>query len=262
MGLESIIGSWTPVLEQEFKSDYLVKLGNWVSYMRQSNTIFPASEDVFKALKLCPYGQVRVIIVGQDPYPQEGVADGLAFSYKSGKKQGDKKQSLDVILEEIERDCYEGFHPTFDYQLDYLAKQGVLLLNSVLTVFKNKPGSHVGLGWEKLTSRILLSQIQERSPKCFMIWGAEAKKAINNIATKFEIEFTNHLFLYAPHPAADLYKRDQFGDTKPDYPNTFAGNKHFSQCNEFLNSKGLGAINWLPTYEPFFNKDLTEEPPF
>jgi uracil-DNA glycosylase len=261
--LSNIIGNWAPILQQEFDSEYLQKLAQWISYTRESKTIYPEKEDVFKALKLCPYGQVKVIIVGQDPY-YDGSADGLAFSYKDGKKPQQTKKSLDVIFDEIEEDCYNGFQLNRDYQLDYLAKQGVLLLNSVLTVFHGKANSHAGLGWETLTKRILESQVRETSPKVFLLWGKEAQNLFDSLSPIIdEYCYTmNHLVLRAKHPAADLYGKDQFGDCKADYPNTFRGCKHFSQANRFLLDHQVGAIDWSNPHEPYFNPKLSDQPPF
>lgn len=275
--LDKIIGaSWLPILEQEFNKPYLRNLAQWISHTRESKTIYPDSQDVFKALQLCPYGQVKVVILGQDPY-YNGQADGLCFSYKNGQKQGDKMQSLDVILKEIEQDVYNGFNVNYNYQLDYLAKQGILLLNTILTVFKNNALSHsesklniIGNGWETFTTEILISQIKEKSPKVFLIWGKEAKNTFRKAVSSkrftgyengeeyydFNIGLMNHLILEAPHPASDLYNRDQFGDIKPDYPNTFSGCKHFSQVNRFLESKSIEPINWFDISEPFYNEDL------
>lgn len=268
--LEELIGkTWVPIIGQEFEQEYLQKLANWIGHTRESKTIYPEREDVFKALQLCPYGQVKVVILGQDPY-YDGTADGLAFSYKDGVRPHGKKKSLDVILDEAERDCYDGFNVNRDYQLDYLAKQGVLLLNSVLTVFKGKADSHKGLGWERLTTRIILSQIAENSPKVFLIWGNNAKELFDQIvslrisigsSTNFPVSYLldKHLVLEAKHPAADLYGADQFGEIKVDYPNTFSGCKHFSQANTFLMNNQLSPINWFPIYEPFLNEDFASK---
>lgn len=266
--LANLIGeSWVPVLGEEFNKDYLRQLAGWISYTRQSKTIYPESADVFRALKLCPYGQVKVVILGQDPY-YDGSADGLAFSYKDGLKFPKGKKSLDIILEEVERDCYNGFNVNKDYQLDYLAKQGVLLLNSILTVFKGKAGSHKGLGWETLTSKIILTQIKDSSPKVFMLWGKEAKDLYFNAIASTEKEHSffyynhKHLILEAKHPASDLYNSDSFGNISLDYPNTFSGCKHFSKANQFLLENNLTCIDWLPTKEPFNNIKLSDTAPF
>jgi uracil-DNA glycosylase len=261
--LESIIGkSWVPILENEFKQEYLLKLSNWLRYQREQGTkdVYPKSEDVFRALKECPYGQVKVVIIGKSPYYQPGVADGLAFSYKDGFKHIPGTQALDVILDEIERDCYDGFEVNKDYDLTYLAKQGVLLLNSVLTTFKGAPDSHKGLGWEKFVAKVIYSQLKEPSPKVFMLWGNEAKE-IFSTADMEDLIFNvhNHLILKAYHPAYDLHKRDVMGQIVVSYPDGFSGCQHFSKANEFLISKDLTPIEWLNTREPFFNKSLQQD---
>lgn len=266
MELSDVIGSsWLPILQDEFNKEYLQKLSKWLAYTRQSQIIYPDSEDVFRSLKLCPYGQVKVVILGTEPYPQ-GNADGLCFSYKGGLRQGNGIQSLDVILDEIERDCYDGFNVNKDYQLDYLAKQGVLLLNSTLTVTRNNPGSHRGYGWERLTKTILLSLIKESPPKVFLVWGNEAKNLLDQAFMEDEQQngFSNyiHLVLKAKHPASDLYSRDSFGRITTKYPNGFTGCKHFSQCNQFLLDNNIPCIDWLNTFESYLNEKLSNQPPF
>lgn len=254
--LENVIGeSWVPVIGDEFKKEYLQKLSKWISHIRQSKTIYPESPDVFRALKLCPYGQVKVVIIGQDPY-HNSLADGLAFSYKGGLKPPGK-HSLDIILDEMERDCYDGFNVNRSYELDYLAKQGVLLLNTILTVFKGQALSHKDIGWETLTDKIILSQILEPTPKVFMLWGNEAKNTFNRVKAQIDYIFYNiHLILEAKHPASDLYNKDQFGNITPDYPNTFSGCQHFSAANKFITDNNMTAINWFPVEEPYFNQIL------
>lgn len=263
--LDQIIGeSWVPVIGDEFSKEYMQKLSTWLAYQRQSETIYPDSENVFRALKLCPFNQTRVIILGQDPY-YNGVADGLCFSYKEGIKAGiGINQSLDVILHEIENDVYNGFNVNYDYDLSYLAKQGVLLLNTVLTVKRGNPNSHANLGWERLTSVILYKLIHDTSPKAFLLWGAHANATFNNVVKKYNQDYmswqyTNHIRLEAPHPAADLYRKDSFGNIPNDYPGSFTGCKHFSQVNEFLMSKSQDPINWFNVSEPYFNKDFVKE---
>lgn len=259
-----IVGkSWTSVLFPLFQQEWFLKMGAWISHTRESKTIYPESEDVFKAYKFCPFNRVKVVILGQDPY-HNGVADGLCFSYKNGL-QAKGMQSLDVIIEEIERDCYEGFNPTRDYQLNYLAREGVFLLNTVLTVFRGQPGSHRGLGWEKFTNATLLSLVRDQSPKVFMLWGNDAKNSMD-VVLKFNKDQNRptdypHLFLYAPHPASDLYKMNSFREIKSDYPNTFTGCKHFSQANEFLKDAGYSKIDWLPVEDGKYNP-LSDDLPF
>jgi uracil-DNA glycosylase len=262
--LETLIGkSWVDIIGEEFKKEYLLKLSAWLQYQRKEGTkeIYPASEDVFRALKECPYGQVKVVIVGKSPYYQPGVADGLAFSYKGGLKHIPGLQALDIIIDEIERDCYNGFEVNQDYDLTYLAKQGVLLLNSVLTTAKGSPDAHKGLGWEIFIKKIIDTQLQERSPKVFMLWGKEAQDNLyntNHVRTHDDMLF-GHLIINARHPAADLHNRDALGQVVERHPDSFSGGHYFSKANEFLVKNGLTPIDWLNTKEPFFNKSLQQE---
>jgi len=270
--LANIIGkSWVPIIGEEFEMEYMRKLSNWLSYTRQSRTIYPESEDVFKAFRLCPYGQVKVVIVGQNPY-HNGQADGLAFSFKDGKPAGSTKQALHVILDEIESDCYNGFQVARDYDLTYLAKQGVLLLNSVLTCFRGQPESHMktainsGIGWEMFIKKVLVSQIREENSKVFLLWGNKAQEILDEAYIEYEKTFGftsyRHLLLKAKHPAYDLYNRDQLGNIVSRYPDSFTGCKHFSQVNNFLAGKEEKKINWLPIREPEFNIDISEKEHF
>lgn len=261
--LETVIGdSWVSVIGDEFSKPYMQKLSQWLEYQRKSATIYPESEDVFKALKLCPFDKTKVVILGQDPY-HNGVADGLAFSFRGGQRESiGKKQSLDLILKEIEDDVYDGFNVNYDYDLSYLAKQGVLLLNTVLTVFRGKPLSHAktgtspGVGWEQLTDTILYNLLKSNKPIVYILWGAHAKDAFNKISKLPEFMYFTYMKLESVHPAADLYKLNDFGDVKKDPPNTFAGCKHFSLANDYLKNHFLEPINWFNTAEPFSNKDF------
>lgn len=263
--LEQIIGnSWVDIVGDEFSKPYLQQLSAWVSQQRGIKIIYPDSKDVFKALKLTPYHQVKVVIVGQDPYAS-GIADGLAFSYKDGAKSGiNISHSLDVILHEIEEDIYKGFNVNYNYQLDYLAKQGVLLINDILTVERNKPESHAYRGWEQFTDKVIISQLEETSPKAFLLWGSNAKLKFNRIYKSLYKELPayllpKHLILESVHPASDLYNKDSFGNVVSNYPNTFTGCKHFSQANSFLVNNNIEPINWFDTREPYFNKSITDD---
>jgi len=266
--LSDVIGEeWAKVLQSEFDKEYMQKLAAWLSHHRQASMtkiIYPDKEDTFRALKLCPFDKVKVVIIGKEPYYQ-GNADGLAFSYKDGIRQGKGIQSLDVILDEIERDCYEGFNVNREYQLDYLAKQGVLLLNSILTVFKGQVDSHKDIGWQRFTSKILGLLIEPlngiSSSKVFMLWGKDAQEIYWNAARQV-IYPNNLLVLKAYHPAYDLHKRDQFGNVTVKYPDGFTGCKHFSQANKFLLDNQIGAIDWFPIEKNVDIPVLSDKPPF
>lgn len=262
MALADVIGdSWMPYLEAEFKKEYMQKLSAWISHYRQSITIYPDGPDVFKALKLCPFDKVKVVIIGKEPYPN-GEADGLAFSYKNGQALGSGKQSLDVIFDEIETDCYNGLAINRNYQLDYLAEQGVLLLNSVLTVQRKKVDSHKEIGWQTLTSKILSTLLEEQSPKVIMLWGNDAQNVFHNAAKSQYTPYWDHCVLKAYHPAYDLHKRDSFGRVVVRYPDGFTGCKHFSQANHFLLSRQRGAIDWIEVEKNIEIEPLSNQSPF
>jgi len=258
--------SWIPLMEEEFKKEYLQKLATWLAYIRQSGSkvVYPDSQDVFRALKLCPFDNTKVIILGQEPYYQ-GNADGLAFSYKDGFRAGQGMQALDVIFAEIERDCYDGFNVNMDYQLDYLAKQGVLLLNAVLTVFRGQVGSHKDIGWQKLTTKIIQSLILVPEPKVFMLWGNDAKHVYEvAMRTMPHLNFPTdqNLVLTAYHPAYDLHKRDSLGRIVLKYPDGFSGCAHFSQANRFLLQNNRMAIDWFPMEMNLGIPVLSDQSPF
>lgn len=241
--------SWYEKLKPALDSDFMKKElpGKLFNQRKAGITIYPDNNYVFRAFRLCAFFHTKVVIIGQDPY-SNGVADGLAFSYKDGVKIQGKTQSLDVIIKEIERDIYGGFKVDFDYNLSYLARQGVLLLNSILTVQKGKPLSHQDIGWQRFTSFALELLLLDKQPKVYMLWGKVSQELMKGIINKFNkagnSNWKNNLFLYAPHPASDLYRSDNTGEIIIDYPNTFSGNKHFSQANTYLKANGRKEIDW------------------
>lgn len=235
--------SWYSKLVNTWKSDMVVAISKFVKEARRVREVYPESTRVFRALKLSTFEHTKVIILGQDPY-HDGSADGLAFSYFEGSKKV-RAKSLDVIFKEVERDCYDGMYIPYSYDLTHWARQGVLLLNTILTVEKGKPLSHANIGWERLTKIIIYELIKDPEPKVFLIWGKQAREHIDAVLSKFTSDIAGvHLYLKAPHPAADLYKRDQFGNTAPDYPSTFAGCSHFSEANKFLRTNNRKPITW------------------
>jgi uracil-DNA glycosylase len=243
-GFQEKVGEhWYQILKEEFSKEYFINLGKWISYTRESKTIYPESEDVFRAFKLTPFNKVKVVILGQDPY-YNGQADGLAFSYKDGESLGNTKQSLDILWEEMERDVQFGLYLSFDKDLEWLAEQGVFLLNTVLTVFRNQANSHANKGWEKFTMMSLYMIMKHHKNIVFLLWGSKALQTYNKVAVHFPFNENNHFTLEAPHPAADLYKRDGLGMVIPDYPNTFAGCGHFSKCNQILKEHNIEEIRW------------------
>lgn len=180
---------------------------------------YPAQKDIFRAFELTPLNDVRVVILGQDPYHGPGQATGLAFSVHSGQKA---PPSLRNILKEVWDDV--GGMPWVD--LTRWAEQGVFLLNAVLTVEEKRPGSHAKFGWETFTDEVIRTISAHQPHVVFMLWGnyAQKKEAL--------IDTTKHLLLKAPHPSPlSAYQG-------------FFGCKHFSQANAFLEGKGINAVKW------------------
>ena len=243
--IEHLGSEWYKKLEPEFKKEYFRKLSIWLKKRRASNTIYPDAEDTFKAFRMCPFSETKVVILGQDPY-YDGTADGLAFSYKEDVLGTlDYSKSLDIIWKELEDDVRFGIYLSFNYNLNWLAEQGVLLLNSCLTVYRGRPGSHSNVGWEKFTGRAIKLLLQDSSPKVFMLWGSKARNFFSTIIP--HVAFADeHLILQAPHPAYDL----RIGPDKETmqysarYPETFRGCKHFSKANEFLKENNREQIIW------------------
>ena len=219
--MPGITGDWKEALSAEFNKDYYKKLYAFVLSEYKSREIYPPSEDIFNAMHYTPLKDVKVVILGQDPYHEPGQAHGLAFSVKKGVRI---PPSLVNIYKEIE-DEY-GFTPPNHGELIFWAKQGVLLLNTVLTVRAHEANSHKGKGWEEFTDSIIRAVAAKPEPVCYLLWGSHAgskKGLINN---------PNHLILSAPHPSPLSAYRGFFG----------CG--HFQKCNEFLVSKGLDPIDW------------------
>jgi uracil-DNA glycosylase len=219
--------TWFTVLGMNLYSNSFNQLGNFLAEERRYKIIYPEPEEYFKAFKLTPFNKVKVVILGQDPYPN-GEADGLAFSVKEDSNVIKIPPSLKAIFEEIEQDVYGGFRVEQDWNLERWAEQGVLLLNTVLTVEKRKPKSHSWKGWEEFT-KIVVKKLSEdyTNRKVFLLWGNDAK-AYSNI-----IDEGTHLVLKSGHPATKYYDNDMW-----------TGNKHFSQTNAFLREQKKGTILW------------------
>jgi uracil-DNA glycosylase len=237
--------SWYELLKSTIESEYMSKIGTWLRKRRTEVMVYPDEQQVFRALKLTHVKQVKVIILGQDPYT-DGSANGLAFGFKNSSTKRPSK-SLDVILKEVEQDCYNGMHLDFDNTLVAWAEQGVLLLNTVLTVERGKPKSHEMLGWQRFVKILLYEMLVDQAPKVFILWGNEAWNLYKEVEARFAVNaglVPNILVLKSKHPAADLYGGDQMGNIKPNYPETFAGNKHFSQANAYLLKNKRRPITW------------------
>ena len=216
-----IAKSWYELLKDEFEKPYYKELQKFLIDEYSHYTIYPDSQNVFNALNLVPYDKVRVVIIGQDPYHEPNQAHGLCFSVQDGV---DIPPSLQNIYKEIHNDLGLPIPKTGD--LTSWAKQGVLLLNSVLTVRKGAANSHKGKGWEQFTTSILEKLNEREKPIVFLLWGNNAKSIASCVDNK------RHFILTAPHPSPlSAYAG-------------FFGCKHFSKCNEFLKSVGEEPINW------------------
>ncbi len=213
--------TWDILLEDEFKKPYYLNLRKFLVGEYKTQTIYPNMNDIFNALKYTDYKNVKVVMLGQDPYHQPNQAHGLCFSVKKGVKA---PPSLQNMYKEIHAEY--GF-PIADHgELTSWAKQGVLMLNTVLTVRESQPNSHKGMGWEIFTDNVISLLNQRPEPMVFLLWGANAR------AKKKLITNPNHLVLESAHPSPlSAY-------------NGFFGNGHFKKANEFLKSKGISEIDW------------------
>lgn len=214
--------SWNQRLLSEFTKPYMQTLRQFLQQEKQSGkVIFPKGKEIFSAFEYTPFDQVKVVIIGQDPYHGDGQAHGLCFSVQPGVKV---PPSLVNIYKELAADV--GFHIPAHGNLVHWAKQGVLLLNAVLTVERSLANSHQGKGWEEFTDRVIDVLNREHDSIVFMLWGSYAQKKGRCIDTN------KHLVLKAPHPSPLSAHRGFFGC------------RHFSQANEFLIRQGKTPIDW------------------
>ncbi len=213
--------AWRPLLEPELKKPYFSALSKQVAAAYKSSTVYPAPERIFAALTACPPTNVRVVILGQDPYHGEGQAHGLSFSVPEGIKI---PPSLRNIYKEIAADI--GTPPPASGNLERWAAEGVLLLNATLTVTAEKAGSHQKFGWEQFTDALIANLSHEQEHLVFLLWGrfAQSKAAF--------IDTSKHLVLTAAHPSPLSAH------------NGFFGCRHFSQCNAYLTAHKLSPITW------------------
>lgn len=236
---KEIFGSWYPILKDELSSPYMSNIRNYInSEMARGVTIYPEPSDFFKAYSLTPFREVKVIILGNEPYPSE-LSNGLAF----GSKRWETPE-LKNIWNELEDDIAFGLYLEGDYSLEKWASQGVFLINIVLTVQKNRPNAHKGIGWEKFVGNTLLKLVQDPAPKVFMLWGDGPQSMFDKVIEKHTTLDIPHLVLEAPYPKKDFEVKDIFGRINPNYPKTFRGCKHFSIANEFLRKNNRAAIIW------------------
>jgi uracil-DNA glycosylase len=216
-----IASSWKSRLVEEFKKPYFGKLTEFVRQEYSTQTVFPPGRDIFKAFDACDFDQVKVVIIGQDPYHGAGQANGLCFSVQEGIPM---PPSLVNIFKEIRQDLGKPIPSSGN--LERWARQGVLLLNATLTVRASTAGSHQNKGWEIFTDEVIRKLSAERSDIVYLLWGAYAQK-------KGEIiDRSRNLVLMSPHPSPFSADRGFFGC------------RHFSKANEYLRSKGLKEIDW------------------
>lgn len=217
-----MVGDWEPIVAAETQKPYFVTLQEFVRSERQHHQVFPPEDEVFEALKLTSYSETKVVILGQDPYHGDGQAHGLAFSVREGAAQ---PPSLRNIMKELSDDL--GFAVPQSGSLNRWARQGVLLLNTTLTVRAHEPASHHGYGWEQFTDRII-SAVNEKSDRCvFLLWGAHAQKKRSLITQD------HHVVLESAHPSPLSARRG------------FFGSKPFSQTNTALREAQRGEIDWV-----------------
>ncbi len=214
--------SWQQVLHDEFSAPYMLELKHFLRTEKNNHkVIYPHSSHWFHALETTPLDEVKVVILGQDPYHQPGQAHGLCFSVKPGVKT---PPSLVNIYKELNNDL--GITPVSHGYLENWAKQGVLLLNAVLTVEDSKANAHQGKGWEQFTDKVISTVNEHCDHVVFMLWGSYAQKKGSVIDPQ------KHLVLKAPHPSPLSAHRGFFGC------------KHFSQANAYLQQHGASPVDW------------------
>ena len=212
---------WDLALKEEFEKDYFLKIKDFINKEYETKTIYPPYDDIFNAFKLTPLNEVKVVILGQDPYHEKGQAHGLAFSTPAGRP---KPRSLNNIFKEINAE--------YDYPipesgcLESWANQGVFLLNTVLTVEEGNANSHSKCGWQIFTDNVIKLLDCQTQPIVFLLWGKQAEKK------KELIKNPNHLVLITSHPSPFSARRG------------FFGSNHFIKANEFLKQNNLKEINW------------------
>ncbi|MDA0901833.1 MAG: uracil-DNA glycosylase [Proteobacteria bacterium] len=219
--------SWMEYLGEEFEKDYMLKLSSFLKeQLRKNETIYPQASEIFSAFHLTPLDKVKVVIIGQDPYHGPSQAHGLCFSVKP---KITPPPSLKNIYKELNSDL--GLQMPNHGFLESWAKNGVLMLNNVLTVQKGKPASHKGQGWEIFTDKVVEIVNEKCQNLVFLLWGSHAQKKAANV------DRNKHLVLESPHPSP-------FSAHKG-----FLGNKHFSKTNQYLEKNSIKPIDWsLPSH--------------
>ncbi|MDF9840574.1 MULTISPECIES: uracil-DNA glycosylase [unclassified Paenibacillus] len=212
---------WDEVLQEEIQKPYFQELRYALAAEYKQHTVYPPKELLFSALKLTPYSKTRVVILGQDPYHGAGQAHGLSFSVKPGVRI---PPSLRNIYQELHGDT--GTPVPNHGSLLHWAEEGVLMLNTVLTVREGQPNSHKGLGWETFTDAIMEKLNERTEPMVFILWGSHAQQK------GAYIDRTRHMVIQSPHPSPFSAHRG------------FLGSRPFSQANQYLESHGLKGIDW------------------
>lgn len=220
--MAAIDNDWLPVLEKEFKKDYYRELYQFVKKEYSERIVYPASDDIFNAFHLAPLSKVKVVILGQDPYHEPNQAHGLSFSVPATQKK--LPPSLQNIYKELHDEL--GLYIPNNGCLVKWAEQGVLLLNSVLTVREHEAFSHSNRGWEQFTDAVISAVNTQDRPIVYLLWGAPAQKKAAKVNNP------KHLCLKAPHPSPLSVYRG------------FWGCNHFKQCNEYLISHNETPIDW------------------
>lgn len=220
----SIGNDWDGILADLFESENYKKIREFLKKEYSNYTVYPSMYDIFNAFKLTPYEKVKAVLLGQDPYHEPGQAQGLCFSVKEGVP---KPPSLVNIFKEMKSDL--GYDPPESGDLTKWAKEGVLLLNTTLTVRRAQANSHKNCGWTEFTDEVIRRLSARETPMAFILWGGNAR------AKKPLIDGEKHLILECAHPSPlSCY-------------NGFFGCRHFSKTNAFLQAKGLGEIDWKLT---------------
>ena len=212
---------WDDILSSEYDKEYFKEMTNFLTKEYQTKTIYPKESEIFKAFRLTPYKNVKVVILGQDPYHDVGQAEGLSFSVKEGIK---RPPSLINIYKELFDDL--GYNIVENGSLVKWANEGVLLLNAILTVEKDKAASHSKIGWETFTDEVIKKLNEKETPVVFILWGSFARSKKKYITNK------RHYIIESAHPSP----LSAF--------NGFFGSKPFSKTNNFLISQGLDPIDW------------------
>lgn len=213
--------TWDNILDSEYHKEYFKNIVKFINIAYKEREIYPPKNKILRALSLCDYNNVKVVILGQDPYHGMGEANGLSFAVSEGIK-------LPPSLKNIYKELYDdlGIEPSTNGNLECWAREGVLLLNAVLTVEKDKPASHKNIGWEEFTDSIIKLLNEKETPVVFILWGNFAK------SKKQFITNSKHLVIESSHPSPFSAS---YG---------FFGSKPFSRTNKFLRDNNIKEINW------------------